>query len=109
METNVRDVMERTRDQLGPDGPAVRGARRRMRRAGDALEDSVDRRVRAARRAARRGRDVADDAAFAVQRRVRRSPWLSLGVAVAVGVVAGTLLGLAMPRGRGAQLPVSEP
>jgi ElaB/YqjD/DUF883 family membrane-anchored ribosome-binding protein len=66
--------------------------------AARAVADAIDDGVGVARRAAKQGGDAAEDFLNDTAERIQRHPVLTVATTFAVGVAAGTLLGLIMKR-----------
>ena len=84
-------VLEKTAEQIAQ---SAHQASRATPAVGDAIDDGVG----VARRAAKQGGDAAEEFLNDTTHRIQRHPVLTVATTFAVGVAAGTLLGLMMKR-----------
>jgi len=84
-------VVERTADHIAE---SAHGASRATSAVADAIEDGVG----VARRAAKQGGDAAEEFLNDTTQRIQRHPVLTVATTFAIGVTAGTLIGLMMKR-----------
>jgi ElaB/YqjD/DUF883 family membrane-anchored ribosome-binding protein len=84
-------VVEKTAERISESA-------RRASRASSAIADAIDDGVGVARRAAKQGGDAAEELLNDTTERIQRHPVLTVAASFAVGVTAGTLLGLIMKR-----------
>jgi hypothetical protein len=86
-----RNVVDRTVDHIA-------GSAHRASCASSAVADAIEDGVGAVRRAAKQGGDAAEEFLDDTTQRIQRHPVLTVAATFAMGVTAGTLLGLMMKR-----------
>jgi ElaB/YqjD/DUF883 family membrane-anchored ribosome-binding protein len=84
-------VLQKTAEQIAQ---SAHQASRATRAVADAIDDGVG----VARRAAKQGGDAAEEFLNDTTERIQRHPVLTVAATFAIGVAAGTLLGLMMKR-----------
>jgi ElaB/YqjD/DUF883 family membrane-anchored ribosome-binding protein len=84
-------VVERTADHIAESA-------HRASRATSAVADAIEDGVGVARRAAKQGGDAAEEFLNDTTQRIQRHPVLTVAMTFAIGVTAGTLIGLMMKR-----------